>query len=181
MVLATLVFNLVSIAACAFEIVLGRAQPVVFLILVTSVLIVGITGRLLGSHGVDQATRDVASWLVALLVAATAAATLFGLLPQFVGFFAGTFGYKGTDEFLYRQAGAATLGYAAMGVGELRSLTWDQLRLPTIMALTFNALSAIASFIEVVAGTTTPLVLLISLASTVFTIAFVMTLARRGR
>jgi hypothetical protein len=180
-VLATLVFNAVSIVACAIEIAAGRAQPVVYLILPTSIAIVLITARLLAAYGVAQPARDVAGWIVWVIALATVAAALFGILPLFPAFLAATFGYAGTDAFVYRQAGAATLGYAVMGLAELRALRWGELRLPTVMALVFNGLSFVASVIELATRGVTLLDALVAPASLLFTILFVIALARRGR
>ena len=53
-------------------------------------------------------------------------------------------GYRGTDEYVYRLAGAACFGYAVMGIQELRSLHWYDMRLPNVMALVFNGLAFLA-------------------------------------
>jgi hypothetical protein len=90
-------------------------------------------------------------------------------------------GYRGTDEFIYRLAGAACFGYAAMGVQELRSLHWDDLRLPNIMALVFNGLAFLASAFEILAGRATLLAYLVALAAGFFTVALAAILVRRGR
>lgn len=180
-VVAVLAFNVVSLGACFFEIALGRAQPVVYLIAVTSALIIGITWSILRRHGATpQGPRDVATWVVGLLVLATVAATAFGVFPQFPKFVADLGGYNGTDKFLYRQAGAATFGYAAMGLFELRSLRWEEMRLPSVMALVFNALAFIASAVEL-ASRVTLLAALVAPASLVFTVGIALALVRRGR
>jgi len=50
------------------------------------------------------------------MATAVLAATVFGTLGTFLPIVAThLFGCKGTEVFLYRQAGAATLGYAVMG------------------------------------------------------------------
>lgn len=179
-VAATLTFNLASIAVCLVEIVRGRAQPVVYLILLTSIFIAATTGWLLSRRRSTSGARDVATWLVWLLVLATAAATVFGIAPIFTQFFATLFGYRGTDAFVIRQAAAATFGYAVMGVVELRSLRWEEMRVPTIMALVFNGLSFVASLIELVSHPTA-LAALVGLASGAFSVAFVVALRRAGR
>jgi len=179
-VLATLAFNVVSIVACAIEIARGRAQPVVYLILAASIVIVAITTRLLLAHGVARPARDVAGWIVWLIAVATIAATVFGILPLFPAY-ATTFGYAGTDTFVFRQAGAATLGYAVMGFAELRALRWNELRLPTVMALVFNGLAFVASLIELATRGVTLLDALVAPASLLLTVVFAIALARRGR
>jgi hypothetical protein len=106
---------------------------------------------------------------------------VFGLGPQLPGPFASFMGYKGTDEYIYRLAGAACFGYAAMGIQELRSLHWDDMRLPNVMALVFNGLAFLASAFEILAGRATLLVYLVALAAGFFTVAIAAILVRRGR
>jgi hypothetical protein len=106
---------------------------------------------------------------------------VFGIGPQAAPVFASLMGYKGTDEYVYRLAGAACFGYAVMGLQELRSLHWDDMRLPSVMAIVFNGLAFLASAFEILAGRTTLLVVLIALAAGVFTIAIAVILVRRGR
>lgn len=179
-VVATLTFNVVSIVACVIEIAAGRAQPVVYLIGVTSVVITAITLTALGRHGATPAgPRDVAGYVVALAVLATIAAATFGVTPQLPKLTGPLGGYHGTDEFLYRQAGAATFGYAVMGIWELRSLRWEELRLPTVMALVFNVLAFVASLLEL--GALTVSVALVAPASLLFTVGTAVALVRRGR
>ena len=179
-VVATFAFNLVSIGACLIEVLIGRAQPIVYVIGAASALIVGLTWSLLRRHGATpRGPRDVARWVVALLVLATAAAAFFGLAPLFPKAFADLAGYHGTDKFVYRQAGAATFGYALMGIWELRSLRWEELRLPTVMALVFNGMSFVASLLEL--GAVTVGVALVAPASLLFTVGTAVALARRGR
>jgi hypothetical protein len=90
-------------------------------------------------------------------------------------------GYKGTDDYVYRLAGAACFGYAAIGIQELRSLNWDDVRLPNVMALVFNGLAFLASVFEILAGRATPLAYLVALAAGSFTVAIAAILIRRGR
>jgi hypothetical protein len=179
-ILATLVFNLVSLIACAIEIASGRPFLIVELIVAADIVIVLITASLLMRHGISpQGPRDVATYVVVLLSLATLASVVFGLAPQVPSFAAPLFGYRGTDEFVYREAGAATLGYAVMGIWQLRSLRWAEMELPTLMAFVFNALAFIATLLE-----SSPLTLgvaLVAPASLVFTIATALTLVRRGR
>ena len=180
-VLATLVFNVVSIAACVIEIARGRAQPVVYVILVASVLICAITATLLGRHRVPAGPADVAPWTAWTTAVATVAAAVFGILPLFPGTFASLAGYTGADPFVWRQAGAATLGYAAMGVGELVTRRWAEMRLPAAMAAVFNGLAFVASVIELLTRGATILDVLVAPASLLFTVLSVLSIARRGR
>jgi hypothetical protein len=179
-VLATLVFNVVSLIACAIEIASGRPFLIVWLIVVADIAIVLITASLLVRYGASpQGPRDVATYVVVLLILATLASVVFGLAPQVPSLAAPFFGYRGTDEFVYRESGAATLGYAVMGIWQLRSLRWAEMTLPTLMAFVFNALAFIGTLLE-----SSPLTLgvaLVAPASLVFAIATFVILIRRGR
>jgi hypothetical protein len=132
-------------------------------------------------RGAVAGPRDIASWVVGILALATLSAAVFGLGPQLPGPFASLMGYRGQDEYIYRLAGAACFGYAAMGIQELRSLHWDDLRLPNVMALVFNGLAFLASAFELLAGRGTLLVYLVALAAGFFTVAIAAILVRRGR
>jgi hypothetical protein len=69
----------------------------------------------------------------------------FGLLPLLIPVFGATLtGFQGTDVFLIRQAGAASLGYAVMSILGIRSGAWKEIRLPLLMALVFNGFSVVA-------------------------------------
>ena len=81
------------------------------------------------------------------------AASFFGTLGTFVPV-ATThfFGYAGTEVFLYRLAGAATLGYAVMGLFNVRSRNWTEVRLPVLMAIVFNGVSFPPRFRAILRG-----------------------------
>ncbi|SRR5258708_7862344 len=135
-VIAVLTFNLASLYACSFELLSpstnGEVKPIVLLILATSIAIVTICGGLLYRHRTDaRPTPNIATWVGRFIVVATIVALVFGLTPLFYPQLNHLFGFKVTDLFLYRQAGAATLGYAVMGVFELRSRNWQEIRWPT--------------------------------------------------
>jgi hypothetical protein len=68
-----------------------------------------------------------------------------------------------------------------MGIQELRSLHWDDLRLPNVMALAFNGLAAAAALAEILFGRATLLAVLVALAAGFFTVAIAAILVRRGR
>src|SRR5438105_3376296 len=180
-VLATLVFNVVSTTACAIEIARGRAQPVVYVILVASIFICAITAALLARHRVPEGPADAAPWIAWTTGIATVAAAVFGILPLFPGTFASPAGYTGADPFVWRQAGAATLGYAAMGAGELVTRRWAEIRLPAVMAVVFNGLAFVASVLELLSHGLTVLDALVAPAALLFTALSVLSIARRGR
>ena len=182
-VVAVLAFNLASIYACGLTIAGGQAEPIVYLILVTSIGFVALCATLLRRHGSAEAgAPDTAPWVVWFLRVATLLAATFGLLPLLAPQLFGTmFGFQATDVFLYRQAGAATLGYAVMGVLEMRSLRWEELRLPAVMALVFNGVSCIASVVALATGQGGWLAIPVALASGGVTIASIAVLRRQGQ
>lgn len=182
-VVAVLVFNLASLYAGALEILGGRAPLVVYLILVTSLALVAIGAGLLYRHrALGPSAPDVAAWLVYFIllltvVAATAALlALFGPVP-----FGKLFGYEATDVFVYRQAGAATLGYAVMGIFETRSRAWLDMRLPLVMALVFNGASVLVGVYAIANAEPGWLPLVTTPAALVATLGSYIALRRRGR
>lgn len=184
---STLTFNAASILACLVAINGGGAPPIVFVILLASAVFTAGTWQLLrepplAATGKARAEleRPIASWLVGLYVIGVAAA-VFGLGPLILG---GQFGVlvgaSGDDAFVYRQAGAATLGAAVGGILVLRSRRWSATRLPTLMAVTFNGLSVIAAIVEIIRGGQ-PIAFLILAAAGLTTVGMGLALARKGR
>ena len=141
-------------------IIAGGVQPIVFVILLASIAFTYGTAQLLRNPPMIAAgkaraelERPVAQWIYILFAIGVAAAAVFGLGPLLLG---GQFGVivgaAGNDSFVYRQAGAATLGAAVGGYLVLRSRRWSAARLPALMAVTFNGLSVIAAIIEIANG-----------------------------
>jgi hypothetical protein len=182
-IVATLVFNIGSLFAIAMAILAGNTPPVVYAILLTSLLIIGMTTWMLNARrNAARPAPDVANWVVYLIVFLTAAAfgtgTLFLLAPMQVS---QLFGFMGTDEFVFRQGGAATLGFAVMGVFELRSRSWQEIRLPNLNALVFNGASLIATIVAIVSGDPILLLAVVLLVTLVATIGCTITLIRQGK
>lgn len=182
-IIATLVFNIGSLFAVGTALLAGNAQPVVYAILATSLLIIVMTVWMLNKHrDVTRPAPDIAKWVVYLIVFLTAAAfgtgTLFLLAPLQVS---QLFGFMGTDEFVFRQGGAATLGFAVMGVFELRSRAWREIRLPSMNALLFNGASLVATVIAIVSGDPILLLAVVLLVTLVATIGCIITLQRQGK
>jgi hypothetical protein len=183
---STLAFNLASIVACVVALNGGGAQPLVFVILFASIVFSAGTWQLLrqppdAGKARAELERPIADWLVVLYVIGVAAAAVFGLGPLLLG---GQFGVlvgaSGDDPFVYRQAGAATLGAAVGGILVLQSRRWSATRLPTLMAVTFNGLSVIAAIVEIIRGGP-PVAWLILAAAAVTTVGMGLALARKGR
>jgi hypothetical protein len=131
---------------------------------------------------VASSAPDVAAWVVGLTAIATLLATIFGLLPLLIPVtFGQLFGYKATDVFLYRQAGAATLGYAAMGIFELRARAWREMRLPAIMGAVFNGVSCVASIVAIAMGDRSWLPFLVAPVACAVAIASALAIRRGGK
>lgn len=182
-VIATLTFNIASLYAIVMTILAGDAAWIVYAILVASISITAITAWLLYRHRPAPAvTPDVAPWLVWLVRLLMVIATLVGASVLFAPtLFAQVFGLAGTDIFLYRQAGAATLGYGVMGFFQLRSPSWQQWRLPSVMSLVFNGVSFLISVLAVVNGEALPLAYIITAASLAATVGSFLALQRQGK
>jgi hypothetical protein len=182
-VIAFFTFGLGSLYACGVDIIGGQARPAVYVVLVLTLVFVATTGTLLYTHrGAGKESPDTANWLVWLLVIATVLAAIFGLFPLLLpNVFSSLFALKGTDAFIFRQAGAAALGYAVMGIFELRSRNWYEVRWPLVMAGIFNGLSFIVSVFALVAGGPLVLALLVAPVSLGVTIALIVAVRRRGK
>jgi hypothetical protein len=90
-------------------------------------------------------------------------------------------GFYGTDIFLIRQAGAASLGYAVMGVYGIRSGAWAELRLPLVMALIFNGFSFVASVVALLTGEPVLITVVIAAASLFVTVVGMIAHQRKGK
>jgi hypothetical protein len=181
-VLATYVFAAVGFLAGFVSFASNQIDGLVVAVSLWAVVVAWAVAQILVAHrGAVAGPRDVDGWVAIVLALATLSAAVFGLGPQAAAAFASLMGYKGTDEFVYRLAGAACFGYAVMGIQELRSLHWDDMRIPNVMALVFNGLAFLASAFEIVAGRATLLVYLVAVAAGFFTVALGAILVRRGR
>ena len=97
-----------------------------------------------------------------LLLLPIAGGLVFGLGPLLLGgAFGAALGFPGNDTFIYRLAGAATLGYAVALIMGLRQGDWAPLRLVIVATLAFNLASIYACIVQLVAGDTNVLVYLI--------------------
>jgi hypothetical protein len=112
----------------------------------------------------------------------TILSAVFGLGPLLLPVLpAQLLGFHGTDVFLIRQAGAASLGYAVMGLYGIRSGAWQELRLPLVMALIFNGFSFIASVIALFSGEPVLISVVIGAASLFYTIVGLIVYQRKGQ
>lgn len=182
-VVAFFTFGLGSLYACAADIVAGNVHAVVYVVLILTLLFVGITGTILYMHkGEAQGIANIARWLVAVLVIATLSALFFGVVPLLLPTqFGQVFGFTAKDVFIFRQAGAATLGYGVMGILELRSRNWSELRWPAVMAAVFNGLAFVVSVIALAIGDRSLLAYMALPVSLGVTVAILVALRRGGK
>lgn len=182
-VIATLTFNLASIYACVVELMAGDTNIMVYLILGTSIAISAITIWLLNRHSSSiQMDKDVSVWYIRFLTLGTILSGAFGVLPLVIPVQgAQLLGFHGTDVFLIRQAGAASLGYAVMAYLGIRSGAWLEIRLGLVMALIFNGFSFIASVIALFSGEPVLITVVIGAASLFVTIVGYIAYQRSGR
>ncbi len=184
-VIGTLIFNLASIFACVVELVAGDTNIFVYLILAASIIFIAITLALLNRHGqagVDRTAGSSSVWYVRFITLGTVLSAAFGLLPLLIPVLgAQLLGFHGTDVFIIRQAGAASLGYAVMGLYGRRITAWSEVRLGMIMALIFNGFSFIASVIALFSGEPILISLVIGAASLFVTIVGTIAYQRKGK
>lgn len=182
-VIATLTFNLASIFACVVQLIAGDRNILIYLILATSIAITWITASALNRHaGAERPTSDASVWYVRFLILGTVLSAAFGLLPLLIPVFgAQLLGFHGTEVFLMRQAGAASLGYAVMGVYGIRSGAWRELRLPLVMALIFNGFSFVASVIALFSAEPVLITVVIGAASLFVTVVGMIAYQRKGQ
>jgi hypothetical protein len=182
-VIATLAFNVASIYACVAQLLAGNTNLLIYLILGTSIAITAITASQLNRHAsAERPAADVSVWYTRFLILGTVLSAVFGLGPLLLPVLpAQLLGFYGTDVFLIRQAGAASLGYAVMGVYGIRSGAWRELRLPLIMALVFNGFSFVASVIGLFSGEPVLIAVVIGAASLFVTIVGTIAYQRKGQ
>ena len=183
LVAATLTFNAASLIACAIALADGSATWIVYLITAASLLFVAGTSLILVRRGdAPQTPSDIAALFAVLLAALSCVALITGLLPLIIPVRAGQFfGLRATDVFLYRQSGAATLGYAVMGAMLVASRHWESIRLGVLMAVVFNATACVVSVVYLIGGGASWLPALIGAASLLAATAGVMGLVTRGK
>jgi hypothetical protein len=184
-VIGTLTFNVASIFACVVQLLAGDTNIFVYLILGASLLFIAITWWILRRHGqagLEQAEGTPSLWYVRFVTLGTVLSAAFGLLPLLIPVFgAQLLGFHGTDVFIIRQAGAASLGYAVMGLYGRRTSAWSEVRLGLLMALIFNGFSFIASVIAILSGEPLLISIVIGAASLFVTVVGTIAYQRKGQ
>ena len=184
-VIAVLGFNACSLFACEEEIRLGRANThlVVYLILGASIFFCLLTAWLLARHrAAPRGEPDTARWVTIFLVLATVAAFSTGLLALFLPEqLRSVFGLSVQDVFIYRQLGAATVGYGVMGIFQVRSHRWGELRLGSLMAAIFNTLAFCIGILALALGKPPLLPSILVVAPLLLAGGNIAILARKGK
>jgi hypothetical protein len=184
-VIGTLTFNLASVFACVVGLLTGDTNIFVYLILGASILFIAITLYLLNRHGqagVERREGSPSVWYVRFVTLGTVLSAAFGLLPLLIPVFgAQLLGFHGTDVFIIRQAGAASLGYAVMGLYGRRTSAWSEVRLGLVMALIFNGFSFIASVVALLSGEPPLISIIIGAASLFVTVVGTIAYQRKGQ
>ena len=181
-VIGTLAFNLASIYACVAQLVAGETNLIIYLILGTSIAISAIALWMLNRHMSSVQKSELSPWYVRFITLGTVLSGVFGLMPLFTPVLGSQLlGFHGTDVFLIRQAGAASLGYAVVGFLVVRyGGTWLEVRLPLIMALIFNGLSFVASVIALFRGEPVLITIVIGAASLFVTVVAIIAYQRQA-
>ena len=182
-VIGTLAFNLASIYACVAQLVAGETNLIIYLILGTSIAITAITLWMLNRHTSSVQKSELSPWYVRFITLGTVLSGVFGLMPLFTPVLGSQLlGFHGTDVFLIRQAGAASLGYAVIGYFVVRyGGTWLDVRLSLIMALIFNGFSFIASVLALFSGAPVLITIVIGAASLFVTIVAIIAYQRKAQ
>ena len=106
-----------------------------------------------------------------LLILQAIVAGFFGLVPFVApGEFARLFQLRGDEPYLYRLAGAATVGYAVVALLASWRPRWAEFRIPLVAVLTFNVAAFAASLISIDESGVQPLALLVTIASAIFVV-----------
>jgi uncharacterized protein (DUF983 family) len=120
-----------------------------------------------------------APWIVFVILLASA--LFFGAASLVLaGEFGKILGAPGNDDFIYRQAGSATMGAGIGGIFVLRARRWEAARIPTIMALVFNGASVIAALLQI-GVKAYPVTWLILAAAGLVTVGTALALVRKGK
>ncbi len=185
--IATFVFNLCSIFACLAAILVGGAQWIVFVIILASILFTAGTGYFImrppAGAQAGGGPSNLAQWVLGLFAIGAIAALFFGAASLVMaGAFGKQMGASGAADFIYRQAGSATMGAGIGGVFVLMARRWESARLPAIMALVFNALSVVAALAQIAGGTGgTGIAWVVLAAASLVTVGSALTIYRRGQ
>ena len=93
----------------------------------------------------ERTARTFATWFQAFIGWGVVASVIFGLGGFVLGStFGKLLGFMGTDDPIYRLAGAATIGILVGSLLALRTQDWHQVRLPVVVSFATNVLTLVA-------------------------------------
>jgi len=170
---ATLTFNAAAAFAAAVSVSSGdRGILPMFILVAASAFAVISAFWLFRDRGPVVPTGAVFEvGFRVVLALATLSAAVFGLFPLLAPErFATLFELSGQDQFIFRLAGAATLGYAVAGALELRSGDYRRIRLQNFAAVVFNVLGAIVAALAWAAGSGGLLAPVVTVAAAFFAV-----------
>lgn len=177
-------FNAAALIAALMTLFESRGNFWVWFILIAAaafvLVLMYVTRRNEGPPAPAQPSLDRPARV--LLALASLAATFFGLAPLLAAeWFADFAGFDPSDLFIYRLAGAATLGYAFGGYLSIRDGRWEAIKVQNLAAIVFNGLSAIAALMYLTSGGSSLVAWVILVAATLFTVALGILHVRKGR
>jgi hypothetical protein len=183
-VIATFTFTLAAAAGSLLSLGDRDARAIVFVVLLAATIFTVLAAYWLyrdeGARPKDEERIEPGFRLT--LVLATASALFFGITPLLMAdLFAASAGLPTNDPFIFRMAGAATLGYGVAGILEILTDRWQPIRLQVVGAVVFNALAAVSSAIYLATGGTSFLGWVMLLAAGLFAFALTWWAARAQR
>jgi hypothetical protein len=155
--IATFTFNLAAVAGALITLGEGDTRPIVFFVAVAATVFTFITGYWLyrNEGGEPDGAQALEAGFRATLLLGTGAAILFGTTPLLMArLFAETMSLPTDDLFIYRMAGAATLGFGVAGIFELLAGRWIPSRVTVLGGIAFNALVVVSAAIYFAGGGT---------------------------
>jgi hypothetical protein len=193
---ASYTFNAAAVIAALMTLFESRGNFWVWFILIAAaafvLILIYVTRRNEGPAAPEQPSLDRPARV--LLTLASLAATFFGLAPLLAAeWFADFAGFDPSDLFIYRLAGAATLGYAFGGYLSIRDGRWEAIKVQNLAAIVFNGLSAIAALMyvvnppfdavssDVMVASPSWVAWVILVAAALFTVALTILHVRKGR
>jgi hypothetical protein len=182
--IATFTFNVAAGAGALITLGEGDARPIVFFVAIAATVFALIAGYwLYRNEGRDPETDgSIEVGFRATLLLATGVALLFGVTPLLMTrLFAQAVSMPTDDLFIYRMAGAATLGYGVAGIFQILEGRWVPARLLVVGGVAFNALAAVSAAIYFAGGGTSLLGLIVLVAGGFFAFALTGWAARAQR
>ncbi len=181
--IAVVTFTAAAVVASGWAILDGDRHLVAEIVLVAAALFTVVAVVFIRRDSGDRVDPGPAipTPFRGVIALATLSAATFGLFPLLApGLFAQLFGLAGTDEWIFRLAGAACLGYATAGVATFGAAGYRLVLVQNRAAITFNALGAVAAWLGVITASGGLLAPLVAIAATFFAVALTVLDRRLG-